>query len=225
MDAGAFQAHTFKVDETGNRLPYLLHLPEGHRDGGDERWPLVLFLHGASERGDDPAVLATQGLPKRVADGIPVPFVLLAPQCPAYSTWTLELSGVYALLEEVSARYGIDRDRTCVTGLSMGGTGSWAMATRYPDRFAAVAPICGSWLPEAAPRIDHLPVWTFHGADDLNIPVGHTDKVVDALKERGSPVRFTRYENVGHDSWTRTYADPELYTWLLAQRRGVAPAG
>ncbi|MGC5345046.1 dienelactone hydrolase family protein [Streptomyces sp. DT24] len=220
MTAGLLQTHTFKVDDTGNTLSYLLHLPDGYRADGGEKWPLVLFLHGASERGDDPADLAAQGLVKRVADGARVPFVLLAPQCPPYSTWTLELAGVYALLEEVSARYGVDRDRTYVTGLSMGGTGSWAMATRYPGRFAAVAPICGSWLPESAPRIDRLPVWTFHGCDDRNIPVEHTDKMVKALKARGSSVKFTCYTGVGHDSWTRTYDDPVFYEWLLAQRRG-----
>ncbi|XIG75374.1 phospholipase [Streptomyces sp. SGAir0957] len=219
MTAEVLQAHTFKVDQTGNALPYLLHVPDGYQAGEAEQWPLVLFLHGASERGDDPAELAAQGLVKRVADGVRVPFVLLAPQCPAYSTWTLELAGVHALLEEVAAQYRVDQDRVYVTGLSMGGTGSWAMATRYPGRFAAVAPICGSWLPEAAPRIDHLPVWTFHGSDDRDIPVEHTDKIVKALQERGSSVRFTRYPGVGHDAWTRTYDDPDFYEWLLAQRR------
>ncbi|MFD5649200.1 MULTISPECIES: prolyl oligopeptidase family serine peptidase [unclassified Streptomyces] len=196
-------------------------MPAGY--GGDEtvRWPLLLFLHGASERGDNPAVLTAHGPLKQLSRGEQLPFVVLAPQCPAYSTWAAEISGVYALLDQVATEYRIDPDRVYVTGLSMGGAGSWAIAARYPDRFAAAAPICGSWLPEAADRIGMLPVWTFHGEEDDNIPVLHTEKIVDALHRRGNPARFTRYPGVGHDSWTRTYDDPEVYAWLLAQRRGA----
>jgi predicted peptidase len=215
------QTSTFKVDNVGNSLPFVLSLP--HEYGQDERArrPLLLFLHGASERGDNPLDLVAHGPVKQVTEGADLPFVVLAPQCPAYSTWAPEISGVYALLDEVIEQHRIDPDRVYVTGLSMGGAGSWCMAARYPDRFAAAVPICGSWMPEAADRIGMLPVWTFHGEDDQNIPIEHTEKVVDALHRRGNQARFTRYAGVGHDSWTRTYDNPEVYDWLLAQRRGA----
>jgi predicted peptidase len=214
------QFRTFTVDDTGNDLPYALHVPSGYQLDESKKWPLVLFLHGASERGDDPSPLAVHGPVKQAAQGADLPFVVVAPQCPAYSTWSCELDGLYALIEEVSAHHRIDADRVYCTGLSMGGTGTWALAARFPNRFAAVVPICGAWMPEIAPRIAELPVWTFHGEEDSSIPVKHTEQVVGALRNLGSPVRFTRYPGVGHDSWTRTYDNPEVYEWMLEQRRG-----
>lgn len=212
------ESHVFTGDHTGNALPYLLHLPAAYHSG-TQRWPLLLFLHGASERGDDPADLAVHGPVKQVEAGLDLPFVLLAPQCPGYSTWACELSGVSALLDSVLDGHRVDPDRICVTGLSMGGAGTWAIAARYPNRFAALVPICGAWMPESAPRLAGTPVWAFHGEDDDSIPIEHTEQMVAALEELDSPVRFTRYPGVGHDSWTRTYDDPEVYAWMSRQRR------
>ncbi|MFD7906710.1 MULTISPECIES: N-acetylglucosamine/diacetylchitobiose ABC transporter substrate-binding protein [unclassified Kitasatospora] len=219
----ALQHHLFASDDGGNDLPYVLSLPDGYADAA-EPWPLLLFLHGASERGEDLAGIAAHGPLKRIEAGADLPFVVVAPQCPSYSTWAAELSALAALVREVADAHRVDPDRLYVTGLSMGGTGTWALTARYPGRFAAAVPICGSWLPEAAPRIAHLPVWTFHGAEDRNIPVSHTEKIVAALREAGNPVRFTRYPDTGHDSWTRTYDDPEVYAWLLAQSRSASGA-
>jgi predicted peptidase len=218
--SGALAKHRFVSGDGDNDLPYLLALPSRYEEAADP-WPLLLFLHGAGERGEDLDLLSVNGPIRRIRDGAELPFVLVAPQCSAYSTWSCELTTLAALVAQVTATHRIDPDRIYVTGLSMGGTGTWALAARYPDRFAAAAPICGSWLPEAAPRIRRLPVWTFHGEDDDNIPIAHTEKVVAALEQLGSPVRFTRYPGVGHDSWTRTYDDPALYDWLLAQTRTV----
>ncbi|MFJ9249919.1 prolyl oligopeptidase family serine peptidase [Streptomyces sp. NPDC101776] len=214
------QFRTFTVDDTGNKLPYALHVPDDYQADESKKWPLVLFLHGASERGDDPSALTVHGPVKQAAQGADLPFVIVAPQCPAYSAWSCELDGLYALVEEVLAHHRIDEDRVYCTGLSMGGTGTWALAARFPNRFAAVLPICGSWMPEIAPRIAELPVWTFHGEEDSSILIQHTEQIVGALRELGSPVRFTRYPGVGHDSWTRTYDNPEVYEWMLEQRRG-----
>ena len=210
--------HRFVSGDGDNDLPYLLALPSGYQESA-EPWPLLLFLHGAGERGEDLDLLSVHGPIRQVEDGAAPPFVVVAPQCPAYSTWTCELSSLANLVTLIAATHWIDPARIYVTGLSMGGTGTWALTARYPDRFAAAAPICGSWLPESAPRISTLPVWTFHGEDDDNIPISHTEKVVTALKQLGSPVRFTRYPGVGHNSWTTAYNDPELYEWLLAQSR------
>ncbi|MGW3178889.1 carboxylesterase family protein [Kitasatospora sp. NPDC001119] len=217
-----FQHRRFAVDDDGNDLGYLLSLPDGYQDGPGP-WPLLLFLHGALERGEDPAVLAAHGPVRQIAEGARLPFVVLAPQCPAHSSWVAELSSLAALLAEVEREVRIDPDRRYVTGLSMGGTGSWALAARYPRRFAAAVPVCGSWLRESAPRLTAVPVWTFHGEEDEVIPVSHTERLVDELRALGGPVRFTRYPGVGHDSWTRTYDDPEVYDWLLAQSRPGDP--
>ncbi|MFD8753307.1 prolyl oligopeptidase family serine peptidase [Kitasatospora sp. NPDC059577] len=224
-----FQHRRFAVDDDGNDLGYVVSLPDGYRDGPGP-WPLLLFLHGALERGEDPAVLATHGPVRQITEGARLPFVVVAPQCPAHSSWVAELSALAGLVEEVGREFRIDPDRRYVTGLSMGGTGSWALAARYPHRFAAAVPVCGSWLPESAPRLATVPVWTFHGEEDEVIPFAHTERLVDALRELGAPVRFTRYPGVGHDSWTRTYDDPEVYAWLLARSRtdphgrGTVPA-
>lgn len=210
--------HSFVSGDGDNDLPYLLILPSGYEESAGP-WPLMLFLHGAGERGDDLDLISVYGPIKRVKDGTDLPFVIVAPQCPDYSTWSCELTSLAALVGQVAATHRIDQDRIYVTGLSMGGMGTWALTARYPDRFAAAAPICGSWLPEIAPRISRLPVWTFHGEDDDNIPISHTEKIVTALRELGSTVRFTRYPGVGHNSWIPAYDDPELYEWLLAQSR------
>lgn len=123
------------------------------------------------------------------------------------------------LLDEVVAGYRIDPTRIYATGLSMGGFGTWSLAIRYPERFAAIAPICGGlWMQGVAP-IRHLPVWTFHGETDNTIPIAFTEQIVSGLEALGADVQFTRYPGVGHNCWTRTYDNPELYEWLLAQRR------
>lgn len=212
------EKHLFTVDEEGNELPYLLHLPAAYHNDS-EQWPLLLFLHGASERGDDPYDLIAHGPTKQVAAGRDLPFVMVAPQCPGYSTWACELSGVAALLDTIIDKHHIDPDRVYVSGLSMGGMGTWAIAARYPDRFAALVPICGAWMPEAAPRFAGVPVWTFHGELDDNMLIGTTEQMVDALDALEAPVRFTRYPDGGHDVWTRTYDDPAVYAWMAGQTR------
>jgi predicted peptidase len=210
--------HRFVTGDGDNDLPYLLALPDGYEQSA-EPWPLLLFLHGAGERGEDLDLVRVHGPIRRAEDEAGLPFVVVAPQCAAHSTWVCDLTSLAALITEIAATHRIDPDRIYVTGLSMGGTGTWALAARYPNRFAAAVPVCGSWFPECAPRISRLPVWTFHGEDDDTIPISHTERIVDALGQFGSPVRFTRYPGVGHDSWTATYDDPALYAWLLAQSR------
>lgn len=200
-------------------LRYLVHLPEDYDVDPARRWPLVLFLHGAGERGADIDLVALHGPPKLADAGHEFPFVLVSPQCPESSRWDAEPTVLSRLLDEVSARYRIDSDRVSVTGLSMGGFGTWTLATRYPERFAAIAPICGGLWGQSAASIRDLPVWAFHGDADDVVPIAMTEEIVTELRSCGSDVRFTRYAGVGHDSWTATYENSELYDWLLAQRR------
>jgi predicted peptidase len=196
-------------------MDYLLHLPQDYEN--KDSWPLMLFLHGAGERGDDLELVKKHGPPKTVETDSSFPFVLVTPQCKANRWW--EPIFLTALLDDISANYKIDKDRIYVTGLSMGGYGTWSLAAHTPKRFAAIVPICGGGDPNWAPALAHLPVWVFHGAKDKVVKLEHSQKMADALKEHGGNVKFTVYPEAEHDSWTQTYDNPELYTWLLEQRR------
>ncbi|WP_350352277.1 PHB depolymerase family esterase [Microbacterium sp. A8/3-1] len=200
-------------------LRYLIHLPDDYDADPDRRWPLVLFLHGAGERGADLELAALHGPPKLADAGHEFPFILVTPQCAASSQWVAELSTLSGLLDEVVAAHRVDPARVSVTGLSMGGYGTWSLAVRYPDRFAAIAPICGGlWMQSAAP-IRTVPVWAFHGDADDVVPISATEQIVTELRSLGTDPQFTRYAGVGHDSWTETYENPRFYDWLLSQRR------
>ena len=197
------------------KLRYILHVPAG--DPGPKGWPLMLFLHGAGERGDDLNQITIYGPPKIAKKDKDFPFILVAPQCPADRWWSAdELLG---LLDEVTGRCAVDRDRVYVTGMSMGGFGTWALAAKAPRRFAAIAPICGGGDPATASRLKHVPVWAFHGAKDQTVPPRQSQQMVDAVRKAGGKARLTVYPEAGHDSWTKTYANPRLYAWLLRHHR------
>lgn len=199
---------------------YLFYLPEGYEE--DQRpWPLVLFLHGAGERGDNLDRVRQWGPPKLVEEGKQFPFILVSPQCPERDWWTgdFQTAVLNGLLDAIIAQYRVDENRIYVTGLSMGGYGAWRLAAEYPERFAAVVPICGGGDPEEAPRMKDVPVWAFHGGADKVVKPKESEAMVDALKACGSDVRLTIYPEVGHNSWTATYANPEVYEWLLSHTR------
>ena len=198
------------------RLPYLLYVPHGAADAG-RTWPLILFLHGSGERGGDIEVVKRNGPPKLLAAGQEMPFVVVSPQLPAGGDWSPE--DLVVLLDDLQARLPVDPDRVYLTGLSLGGRGAWRLAARYPERFAAVVPVCGWGDPEVACRLTHVPIWAFHGAKDTVVPLADEQEMVDAVKKCGGDVRFTVYPDAGHDAWSATYANPELYTWLLAHTR------
>lgn len=194
---------------------YLLHLPEGH--SGEPGWPLLLFLHGVGERGDDLEKVKAQGLPRVIEEGADLPFVAVSPQCGSGRYWANEL--LIPLLDEVVALHRIDPDRVYVTGLSMGGYGTWNLAIEQPWRFAAAVPVCGGGDPRRVGRLRRIPVWAFHGAKDPVVPVSASRRMVEALARCGGDARLTIYPETGHDCWTETYASPELYEWLLAHQR------
>lgn len=201
-------------------INYLLYLPPDYDDAGDKRWPVMLFLHGAGERGDDLEKVRAHGPPKLVAEGRDFPFIIVSPQCPQDIWW--DLVALDVLLYEVIEKHIVDEDRIYVTGLSMGGFGTWNLALTSPHRFAAIAPVCGGGNPHRISLIKHLPVWVFHGAKDSVVPVQKSEEMVEALKACGGDVRFTVYPEADHDSWTATYNNPELYEWLLQHRRVVS---
>lgn len=196
-------------------LNYLLYLPPAYKE--KEKWPLILFLHGSGERGDDINKVKVHGPPRLVEEGKQFPFIVVSPQCPAGKRW--EPFELTALLDELTAKLKVDADRVYLTGLSMGGYGTWALAAHSPNRFAAIVPICGGGDPFSAKRIAKLPAWVFHGAKDPGVPLERSQQMVDALNQAHGNVKFTIYPEAGHDAWTATYNNPELYEWLLAQKR------
>jgi predicted peptidase len=197
------------------QLNYLLSLPEDYDK--QETWPLLLFLHGSGERGDDLELVKKHGPPKLIAAGKDFPFIVVSPQCPKGQWW--EPIELVALLEDLGKKYKVDADRIYVTGLSMGGFGTWRLAAYAPDRLAAIAPICGGGEKYWAKQFAHLPVWAFHGAKDTGVPPERSQKMVDELKKKGGNPKLTIYPDAGHDSWTETYSNPKFYEWMLSQER------
>jgi acetyl esterase/lipase len=200
------------------KLDYLLYLPEGYGKDGQPR-PLLLFLHGA---GDNIGRLKRGGLPHQLEQKKDFPCIMVTPQCPGRG-WDVRALG--ALLDDIMAKYQVDPARVYVTGLSMGGYGTWALAAANPERFAAIVPICGGGNPADAKKLKDLPAWVFHGAKDTVVPPGRSEAMVKALKDAGAEnVKFTLYPEAGHDAWTETYKNPEVWEWLLKQKRSERPA-
>jgi predicted peptidase len=199
------------------KLNYLLFLPDGY-DTSDKKWPLILSLHGAGESGSDIEKVKATGLPKLLETKTDLPFVVISPQS-EHGGWNPY--ALNALLDDALAKYNVDPDRVYLTGLSMGGAATWALGTGYPERFAAIAPICGRGIPSRAARLKHVPVWAFHGAKDSTVPIAATEAMIKALKDAGCEPKFTIYPEIGHDSWTETYNNPELYKWFLEQKRAA----
>lgn len=194
---------------------YWLYLPADYNT--DTKFPLVLFLHGAGERGDDLEAVKKWGPPQLVANGKAFPFVLVSPQCPAGQRW--DVDAMAHLVDELAKKYSIDRQRMYVTGLSMGGYGTWAILAKYPKLFAAAVPICGGGDPATAESMRHVPIWAFHGEQDNVVPVRRSQEMVEAVTKAGGNARLTVYPGVGHNSWSATYDNPEVYQWLLSHRR------
>ena len=200
-----------------DRYEYLITLPEGYAEQPETAWPLMLFLHGVGESGDSLDLVTKHGPPKLIKQGQAFPFIVVSPQTPVDHWWIPGL--LDKLLDEVIAQHRVDEDRIYVTGLSMGGYGTWALAAEYPNRFAAIAPICGGGDPGRACAFKHLPVWAFHGAQDGVVSLERSQEMIDALEACGSDARLTVYPDADHDSWTETYDNPELYAWFLSHRR------
>lgn len=199
-------------------------------------YPLVIFLHGAGERGDDNTAQLKHGVRDFVANRDKYPCFLIAPQCPNGRWWvdgtlrgrkptkadpsTEPGTLVVSLIDELAKEFPIDRDRIYLTGLSMGGYGTWELLCRKPELFAAGMPICGGGDPKRADKLVKMPIWAFHGDKDTAVPVAQSRDLIAAIKKAGGEPKYTEYPGVGHDSWTQTYHNPDVLAWLFAQRRG-----
>lgn len=216
-EPGKQQAEKFEIVY---KVDYLLHLPKTYGEDKEKKWPVIVFLHGSGERGSNLELVKVHGPPKLVEKDPDFPFIVVSPQCPADTRWNAMLLG--AMLDSVTAKHAVDQDRIYLTGLSMGGFGTWDWAAAEPRRFAALVPICGFGDPRIAGRLKNVPVWVFHGAKDTAVPLSGSEEIVKALEKAGGKPKLTVYPEAGHDSWTETYNNPELYKWLLEQKR---PAG
>ena len=220
-------AKQFQFRRTANvEVNYLLFLPKGYDAKGENRWPLILFLHGAGERGTNIWKVATHGPPKNVTAQPDFPFIIVSPQCPEHQIWCKDV--LLALLDEITAKHAADTNRIYLTGLSMGGYGTWDLGLTYPEKFAAIVPICGGGQlislllskREKGPALKTLGVWAFHGGKDPTVPLEESQRMVDALKKAGvQDVKLTIYPEAQHDSWTETYKNPALYDCLLKHER------
>jgi predicted peptidase len=197
---------------------YLLYLPKGYGQK-EQKWPLMMFLHGAGERGDNLELVKKHGPPKLVEQGKDLPFIIVSPQCPRDDWWTEKSDTLIALLDKIESEYAVDTDRVYLTGLSMGGFGTWTVACRHPERFAAIAPICGGGQWYLTRRLKDVPVWAFHGAKDPVVPLKESQDMVAAVERAGGAAKLTVYPEAEHDSWTATYNNPKLYDWFLSHRK------
>ncbi len=205
-------------DDAGNEttIHYWLYLPAKH--DGKTKLPLLLFLHGAGERGDDLEVVKKHGPPKLCTAQADWQFITISPQCPKEKRW--EAAILNKLVDQVAGKTNADEKRLYVTGLSMGGSGTWALTAAQPNKFAAAVPMCGRGDPAAAKKIVSLPIWIFHGSKDTGSPVALSQTMFDAVKAAGGDkIKFTIDPDAGHDCWTKAYADPALYRWLLEQKK------
>ncbi len=194
---------------------HLIYLPGDYDVKRD--WPVILYLHGLGGKGDYLEIVKAHGLPKLLDEREYFPFIVVSPQCPANQDWSPARLG--RLLDDVAAQYAVDSDRIYLTGIGEGAATAWKWAATEPERFAAVAPVCGRGNPHDACKLRDVPVWAFHGARDSIIPISETQGMVLALKLCGGNVAFTIYPDADHDSWTRTYSNPQLYEWFLEQSR------
>ncbi len=201
-------------------IHYLVSYPEGYAASG-EKWPLVLFLHGGGESGNDLELVKKNGIPRHLAAGKQFPFITLMPQN-KYPRGFWDLTALGHLLDNFEANHPVDANRIYLTGLSRGGLGAWMLAMQNPGRFAALVPVCGAvpasydiWIPE------DLPIWVHHGAEDDLIHPSESVRMIENLRSKGlnPKPKLTVYEGVGHGAWVPAYADDTLYTWMLAQRR------
>ena len=235
--AGAeFQSHVY-IGDTGGTLPYRLLEPAGY-DTAKGPYPLLIFLHGAGERGTDNRLQLTHGAPLMRRAAAQYGCFVLAPQCPPEKIWagrhwkdknhrltakpSQPMRLLLGLVDKIEKQYAIDPDRLYVMGLSMGGFGTWDLVQRHPGRFAAAVPICGGGDETLTEPLVALPIWVFHGDKDLAVPVARSRRMVEAIRSAGGNPRYTEYPGVGHNSWDSAFAEPQLLDWLCGQKRTAA---
>jgi predicted peptidase len=219
-----FVDKTFK-NADGHESPYVVFVPKGY--DGTKEYPIILFLHGAGETkqpnakkdGKKPVEVGIgPAIKKREKD---FPFIVVIPRAEGFG-WgadTANARRALAMLDAVEKEYKTDPKRQYLTGLSMGGFGTWSIAAAHPQRWAAIVPVCGGGNPKDAEKIKDIPTWAFHGDADTAVPVRRSRDMVEALKKAGGTPKYTEYPKVGHNSWDRAYGTDDLYKWMLEQKK------
>jgi predicted peptidase len=214
-----FHDKTFK-NADGSTSPYVVFIPHGY-DGKTE-FPIILFLHGAGETKGGTKMPVEVGIgPSIKKQEKTYPFIVVIPQSEK-RTWQASSDDgkrAIAILDLTMKELKVDAKRQYLTGLSMGGYGTWSAAAAYPDRWAAIVPICGGGNPKDAEKIKDIPCWCFHGDADPAVPVKRSRDMIEALKNAGGKPKYTEYAGVGHNSWLRAYDEKELIPWLLEQKK------
>lgn len=217
-DAAAYYRSTSGgVVEGDAAYRYLLYLPKNYRKQSSRGYPLLVYLHGKSCRGYNLEKLKKYGPPYLVGKGWNFPFIIVSPQCPPDRIWSTD-DWFPSLYSSLSGKYRIDRSRIYLTGMSMGGSGVWALAMKHPEYFAAAIPLCGGWRTKNIGAMKNIPVWAFHGEIDKIVDPRETGKMVDALRKAGGRVRYSKLKGEGH-SIHKVYEHKEIYEWLLKHRK------
>lgn len=204
----------------GGAIPYLLYQPKRY-DADGAKVPLMLFLHGRGESHGPLNVVAKWGPPRRLAAGEHMKYLVVSPQCPRSSFWSKKDQQVrlLELLAHITKTYNVDTDRIYLTGLSMGGYGTWRLAADHPSMFAAAIPVCGAGDPKDGAKLTDVPIWAWHGAEDRTVPHNRSVEMVEAIKAAGGKkIRFTSLAHIGHASWQAAYQSADLYAWLDKHR-------
>ncbi|MDB6029520.1 MAG: phospholipase/carboxylesterase [Verrucomicrobiales bacterium] len=224
-------AHDLKKVSKPLAAQYLVRLPQDYDADSKKSFPLILFLHGAGERGTNVWKATTHGPSKYIQNHPESPFILVTPLCPSNEVWSSDV--LLALLDEVEKTYRVDQHRVYLTGLSMGGYGSWELGLSNPGRFAAMAPICGGanlihltlaqkgyWPKSQVEQLQTLGIWAFHGDKDTVVPPSESKRLMEELqKVKVKDFKLTIYPEATHNSWTESYNNPELYEWFLQHKR------
>lgn len=202
------------------KYDYLVYLPKNY-SSETKKYPLLIYLHGGSQKGNDLNKLKTYGLPYLIEKGQNFDFIIASPQCPENKYWSTE-NWFESLYSDLIMRYRIDTDRVYCTGISMGGYGTYIVALDFPDKFAAIVPLCGGINDSDTSRVCNLrniPIWTFHGTADDKILIGETERIVSGLKKCKGKIKFTKLQNKGHGIEYLYETNPQIYKWLLKHKR------
>jgi pimeloyl-ACP methyl ester carboxylesterase len=207
------------------KYEYIVHTPKHYVDFSEKQWPMIIYLHGGSDRGSDLKKVYSSGVPDQIYRGREFPFIVVAPQCPALLRWSTD-DWFGTFFKEVTTKYRVDKNRVYLTGVSLGGEGTWYLAAKYPDLFTAIAPISGftsrtTLIDKNVGKLAGLPIWAFHGELDLVVPVEETMRIIEQLKDRNPKLKFTIEPNVGHWMHWSVYPGDELYDWFLKHDKGT----
>lgn len=205
--------------EKSKTYPYLAYLPSGYQESIGKAWPLIIYLHGSSCKGNNLERVKKYGPPFYLDRGMQVDAIVISPQCPSNRNWVYG-DWFESFYSELLTKYRIDPSRVYLTGMSLGGFGTWSLASRYPQYFAAIMPLCGGGKPDMVETMKDVPTWVFHGDKDRKVRLNRSEEMVEAMQAQGARPKFSVLKGEGHDIH-HVYAEQNVYEWLLAQHKNV----